>query len=193
MKIYTKKGDKGDTSLASGKRVRKYDPRVELYGTTDELNSIIGVVLAFLEPNSSLHNFLRNIQNLLFELGSELAGFTPKNENGEEPPPIIQTKDIQDLEEQMDIWQENLPPIRYFILPGGTKAAAFLHQARTVCRRLERLMVKYKDEGMKIQENSLVFVNRLSDALFLSARVANQEGNIEEPGWKSRAKENNKM
>ncbi len=187
MKIYTKTGDKGETSLAMGGRVKKYDPRVELYGTCDELNSVIGIAVSFLDPQSELGSILLKIQSLLFELGSELAGFRQMDELGTFIP-IIREEDIMELEQRMDDWQTVLEPLRQFVLPGGVESAAFLHQSRTVCRRLERRMVEERDRGLEIPDLSLVFINRLSDFLFLSARIANKEASREEPKWISRAK-----
>ncbi|MBM9498925.1 cob(I)yrinic acid a,c-diamide adenosyltransferase [Leptospira sp. 201903071] len=182
MKIYTKKGDFGQTSLATGAKVPKSDRRVELYGTADELNSTIGVVKAFLPTGSVLHSPLETIQNLLFELGSELAGFRPKEES------CILEEDISFLENQIDQMQEKLTPLKKFILPGGTKASSFLHISRTVSRRMEREMVRYKEEGLEILSSPMIFMNRLSDYFFVAARYANLEENIQEPTWTSRAK-----
>ncbi|EKR81808.1 cob(I)yrinic acid a,c-diamide adenosyltransferase [Leptospira interrogans] len=182
MKIYTKKGDFGQTSLATGVKVPKSDRRVELYGTADELNSTIGVVKSFLRKESILHSSLEIIQNLLFELGAELAGFRPKQES------CILEEDITFLENQIDQMQEKLEPLKKFILPGGTKAAAFLHISRTVSRKLEREMVKFKEEGLEILSSPMIFINRLSDYFFVAARFANLEENIQEPLWTSRTK-----
>ncbi|TGM59849.1 cob(I)yrinic acid a,c-diamide adenosyltransferase [Leptospira adleri] len=182
MKIYTKKGDFGQTSLATGAKVLKSDRRVELYGTADELNSTIGVVKAFLPKESMLHSPLETIQNLLFELGSELAGFRPKEES------CILEIDVSFLEQEIDQMQEKLTPLKKFILPGGTKASSFLHISRTVSRRLEREMVRYKEEGLDILSPPMIFMNRLSDYFFVAARYANLEENIQEPTWTSRAK-----
>ncbi|MDI7211660.1 cob(I)yrinic acid a,c-diamide adenosyltransferase [Leptospira santarosai] len=182
MKIYTKKGDFGQTSLATGVKVSKSDRRVELYGTVDELNSTIGVVKSFLPEKSVLHSPLETVQNLLFELGSELAGFRPKEKS------CILEEDVTFLENQIDRMQEKLEPLKRFILPGGTKASAFLHVSRTVARRLERDMVKFKEEGLEIFSPPMVFMNRLSDFFFVAARFANLEENIQEPLWTSRAK-----
>jgi cob(I)alamin adenosyltransferase len=185
MKIYTKTGDNGSTSLANGKRVSKSNEFVNLYGISDELNSLIGVSISFLKENSSLKESLQLNQNLLFELGSELAMFRPKNESIS----IIQIDDIKFLENEIDRMQEKLIPLKKFVLPGGSKASAFLHVARTKCRELERMMVKAKEENLEIFENSLIYVNRLSDFLFVCSRFVNSEENIEDITWTSRAKE----
>ncbi|MEI1278126.1 cob(I)yrinic acid a,c-diamide adenosyltransferase [Leptospira venezuelensis] len=183
MKIYTKKGDSGTTSLASGTRVSKSDPRVELYGTADELNSAIGVAISFLTENSKLKDPLERIQNLLFELGSELAGYKKKDDSS-----CILEDDISELEKEIDLWQDSLLPLKNFILPGGSSASSFLHVARTLARRLERDLVGYKEEGHEVFPENLRFLNRLSDHLFVAARYANFESKIPEPEWKSRAK-----
>jgi cob(I)alamin adenosyltransferase len=187
MKIYTKTGDSGETSLAIGGRVKKYDRRVDLYGNSDELNSVIGIAVSFLPEDSELRPVLGQIQNLLFELGSELAGYSKLDANGERVP-IILPEDIRELETKMDAWTEILPPLKHFVLPGGGKPASFLHLARTVCRRLERKMVEGKDLGLDIPSDSLVFINRLSDTLFLASRMANLHSGVSEPIWISRAK-----
>jgi len=187
MKIYTKTGDTGETSLAMGGRVHKFDPRVELYGTTDELNSVLGIAIGFLHESSSLHESLSLAQNLLFELGSELAGYHKQDASGELIP-IIQEADILYLEQRIDEWTEKLEPLKHFVLPGGSKSASFLHQARTVCRRLERRMVFEAKEHLWIPSRSIVFINRLSDFLFVASRYANLEANVKEPIWISRVK-----
>lgn len=184
MKIYTKTGDKGKTSLASGKRVSKSDRLVKLYGICDELNSHIGVTISFLKEDSSIKEPLLLTQSILFELGSELAGFRL---NSAEVSIIFQS-DIDYLEKQIDLWLEKLPEMKSFILPGGAKSSSFLHVARTVCRELEREMVSAKEQEVEIFEMSLIYVNRLSDFLFVAARFANLEESISDIKWTSRAK-----
>ncbi|MCX7999101.1 MAG: cob(I)yrinic acid a,c-diamide adenosyltransferase [Leptospiraceae bacterium] len=181
LKIYTKTGDKGETSLANGKRVSKADPQVELYGTVDELNSAIGIGVSFLTDEIQKEEIYQ-IQSLLFELGSELAGFRVNNTS------VIYENDIEFLEKEIDKMQVEIPPLKSFILPGGTQAAAFFHLARTICRRLERLMVKNKQEGQEIFEVSIKFINRLSDYLFVLARFLNFKTGKEDIPWRSRAK-----
>ena len=183
MKIYTKSGDNGSTSLASGKRVSKSDPLVEMYGTSDELNSSIGVSICYLKNASLLFEPLVITQHLLFELGSELAGFKSKDEVS-----IIYEHDVILLETTIDTLEGYLKPMKSFILPGGSKAAAVLHVSRTICRRLERLMVAHKESGNKVYDISLKYVNRLSDFLFVAGRYANYEENIEDTKWTSRAR-----
>ncbi len=184
MKIYTKTGDKGKTSLASGKRVSKSDDLVRLYGICDELNSQIGVAISFLKEDSTIQESLIITQNLLFELGSELAGFRMNDTAAS----IIFDLDIAHLEKCIDEWQEKLPEMKSFILPGGAKSASLLHVARTICRELEREMIKAKEKELEIFGMSLIYVNRLSDFLFVAARIANLEENIADIKWTSRAK-----
>ncbi len=169
MKIYTKTGDDGTTGLFSGARVKKSSLRVETYGTIDELNSYIGLVTT-LCLDEKLQKPLEKLNNLLFTAGSDLA--TPL-----EPTPKFEIKRITEenskwLEEKIDEFDEVLSPLKSFILPGGTSAAGFLHIARTVCRRAERLCVKLADEE-PVSHELLVFLNRLSDFLFTAARMAN--------------------
>ncbi len=182
-KIYTKTGDSGTTSLANGKRVSKSNQRVEMYGDCDELNSSLGVVISFWQWEES-KDVLEEIQVLLFELGSELAGFSPDPSI----PSIILDSDIQKIESEIDRMQEKLSPLKTFILPGGTQASSFLHMSRTICRRLERKMVGFLESNGEMGENSLKFINRLSDYLFVLARYANYLQNTEDVKWFSRAK-----
>lgn len=169
MKIYTKTGDDGTTGLFNGSRVQKYDLRVESYGTVDELNSIIGLART-VSKNQILSETLKKISNMLFSLGSDLA--TPHN-----PPPKftamrLEESSISFLENLIDEYTAQLPPLRNFILPGGTLCAAYLHQARTVCRRAERLIVKLSEHD-EIGSTVVIFINRLSDYLFTAARYEN--------------------
>ncbi|MEM7183660.1 MAG: cob(I)yrinic acid a,c-diamide adenosyltransferase [Spirochaetota bacterium] len=184
MKIYTKAGDKGRTSLASGKKVSKANDLVDLYGTCDELNSVIGSAISFLNSKSSLTEPLLAVQHTLFELGAELAGFRQK---GEEVS-IIHQGDISLLEDHIDGLSQKLEVMRSFILPGGVQSASMLHLARTICRRLERAMVRARESEVGIFDNSLTYVNRLSDFLFTTARYANLEEGVEDIKWTSRTK-----
>jgi cob(I)alamin adenosyltransferase len=179
MKIYTKTGDDGSTSLFDGRRVSKSSLRVETYGTVDELNSIIGLATSFLE-DGVLRNDLIQISNWLFNLGSDLA--TPIEAKISFRINRIEQSNIDFLEMKIDEYTEQLPPLAGFILPGGAKAAAFLHQARTVCRRAERLAVELASHE-KITEESVKFMNRLSDYLFTAARYANKLDNKEDIHW----------
>lgn len=179
MKIYTKTGDDGTTGLFNGSRVPKSHLRVESYGTVDELNSIIGLVTTY-ELNDALKNPLRYINSKLFTLGSDLA--TPI-----EPPAKfeiirINIDDINWLECEIDKMTSQLPPLRNFILPGGTRIAGLLHLARTVCRRAERIAVElsgYEQLGDYI----IKYLNRLSDYLFTAARYANFLAAVEDEKW----------
>ena len=182
-KVYTKTGDAGKTRLAGGQQVWKDSVRVEAYGTVDEINASIGVVRvinadmtgAHLEAGQ-LEEELRWIQNKLFDIGSILAtapGQTFKN------MPQVTGKDVTRLEKLIDRCQEHLEPLKEFILPGGGKVSGFLHQARTICRRAERICIRLaKEEPVDAQIN--IFLNRLSDALFVLARwVAKTQGEAE--------------
>ena len=189
MRIYTKQGDTGLTRLADGERIPKHDHRVELYGTADELNSFIGHALSLLEEKpetSRLRQGLAVQQNLLFELGSELAGF----DTGAGPS-VIHEEDVTDLEERMDAHMEILEPMRAFILPGGAPASAVLQIARTICRRLERRMtadLSADQSASTVRPLALKYINRLSDYLFQAARMANHAAGIKDVEWHSRAK-----
>jgi cob(I)alamin adenosyltransferase len=177
MKIYTKTGDKGSTSLYNGSRVIKSSLRVETYGTVDELNSIIGIVLAHEAP-VNLNNDLLVVSNWLFNLGSDLATPTGSKINIDR----INEENIKFLEQKIDEYTEQMPELKNFILPGGSKIAAFLHHARTVCRRAERLVVELAEKE-EIGEFPVKFLNRLSDYLFTSARYANHLLGVEERNW----------
>ncbi|MDR7074665.1 cob(I)yrinic acid a,c-diamide adenosyltransferase [Fictibacillus barbaricus] len=175
MKIYTKTGDKGTTSLIFGERVSKNDIRVEAYGTCDEANSMIGLGVSFLpdeEWAKDAITVMRKVQTVLFHVGAELA--TPA---GKEVAWKLKEEDVQFLEQTIDRWQEGLKPLKQFILPGGTPAASALHTGRTIARRAERLAVAV--EGV----NPLVmsYLNRLSDFLFVAARYVNEKMNMNEP------------
>lgn len=191
MSIYTRKGDEGQTHLASGERVWKHNRRVALYGEADELNSAIGVAIAALPAESSnLAAELQSQQHLLFELGSELAGF-----RGAESSTIL-ADDVVQLEQWIDAMSGQMSPMRAFILPGGHAAAAALHVARTVCRRLERNMVETLSAAARDEEGreivsamALRYINRLSDYLFIAARFANHSAGVEDIAWSSRARE----
>lgn len=168
MAIYTKTGDKGKTSLFSGKRVWKYDARVETYGTLDELNSIIGVAIAHLPDrrSSKLKKILTSIQRDLFYIGSYLADLPDTIED------IDLVQKTEGFEKNIDFMMKHLPPTFNFVLPGGSRAAAFLHQARTVARRAERALVRLSKKE-RIDERVQKYVNRLSDLLYAAARFAN--------------------
>lgn len=179
MKIYTKTGDMGETSLFAGGRVRKDETRLHAYGTIDELNSILGVAVA-LNMNEALRVLAQRVQSELFMLGSDLA--TPLDAKAEWIQRVSSDITAQ-LEAEIDAFDAELAPLTNFILPGGTPAAAALHHARTVCRRAERWMVALGDE---INPHALVYVNRLSDWLFTLARVENLRADVPDVVWRSR-------
>jgi len=184
-KIYTKTGDAGQTSLVGGKRVLKSNFRLEVYGTVDELNSAVGVVRAHLlsSPSSpfaaNLDKKLQRIQNALFNLGSHLAC---EDEKLREQLPQVRGEDLAGLEADMDLWESELPALKNFILPGGSSVAAFAHLARTICRRTERLALRLREEA-HVDPQHLVFLNRLSDWLFLLARKANAQAKVRDIEW----------
>jgi len=185
LKIYTKAGDAGQTYLASGIRVPKTDGRVELYGTCDELNSFIGMALTHCKlKDQKFTEVLTGIQHLLFEIGSELAGYIPKGETGS----ILKEEDIHLLEQEIDRLTESLTPLKYFVLPGGTELASSLHIARTVSRRLERDVMRYIESGGNVSGSVRIYLNRLSDYFFTAARYANHSEGMPETSWKSRTK-----
>ena len=176
MKIYTRTGDAGETSLFGGTRVPKNDARIEAYGTVDELSSTIGVARAGAPPES-VERTLHDVQMDLFEIGAHLASPGTSRFPGVEPARIAT------LEQEIDAMERELEPLKTFILPGGALAAAHLHVARTVCRRAERLVVALHDESPATL-SSITYLNRLSDYLFVAARFANQRAGIEDVPWK---------
>lgn len=179
MKIYTKTGDGGDTGLFGGPRVRKTDARVEAYGEVDELNAALGVVRALVE-DPELDRHLARIQDELFCVGAELA--TPHEARARSAIPPVEAAWATRLEGAIDGWETELPPLRQFILPGGTRTAAALHLARCVCRRAERRVVALASQAEVVPE-VLVYLNRLSDLLFVAARVANHRARRRETPW----------
>lgn len=181
MKIYTKKGDSGETSLFGGQRVSKSSKRIDSYGTVDELNSILGIALAD-EMTQRGGELLHTIQNQLFVLGADLA--TPRSGKGSEKVKRITEEDVKFLEENIDELDSKLTPLRNFILPGGSKAGATLHHARTVCRRAERITVECRHEE-EVSETAIKYMNRLSDLLFVLARFENREAGTPETTWTS--------
>jgi cob(I)alamin adenosyltransferase len=178
-RIYTRTGDSGTTGLGSGKRVAKFDLRIAAYGTVDETNAVIGVARVELgQAAPPVPEMLARIQNDLFDLGADLC--VPEREGGKEPKRErlrIVAAQTSRLEKEIDLLNEHLAPLRSFVLPGGTKAAAQLHVARTVCRRAERLMCELAAQpGEPVGEDALKFVNRLSDFLFVASRFVNDGG-----------------
>ncbi len=179
-RIYTKTGDAGRTALFGGRRVAKDDPRVEAYGAVDELNALLGAVLAHLE-DEELSVKIERVQRDLFVLGADLA--TPLDETKASAwAPRMDQEDVARLERWIDEAEEELPPMRAFILPGGTPAAAWLHVARTVCRRAERRVVTL-ERHEPITPHARVYLNRLGDALFVWARLVNHRRGIAEHEW----------
>jgi len=173
-KIYTRTGDKGDTALGNGARVAKYDARVEAYGTTDELNSIVG--LARLHAEGEMDVQLGRIQNDLFDLGADLCRpDMAKDAEAEYSPLRVVMAQVERLEAEIDAMNADLEPLRSFILPGGTALAANLHQCRTVARRAERLSV-YLSSQEAVNDAVVKYLNRLSDWFFVAARIANDQG-----------------
>ncbi len=173
-KIYTRTGDDGSTGLGDGSRINKDSLRVDAMGDVDELNSIIGIMLTENLPDKLLSQ-LTQIQHDLFNLGGEIC--IPGHR-------ILQQVRIQDLEAQIDAYNENLTPLKEFILPGGSKAAAYCHLARTVCRRAERKLVElHRKENLS--PLSLQYLNRLSDLLFVMCRIINQAAGVPDLMWKN--------
>ncbi len=182
FKIYTKTGDKGQTSLWGGARVPKHHIRIEAYGTVDELNSYIGVVRDQLQDDE-LRTALKTIQDRLFTLGSILA--TDPEKAGKIQTPDLLDSDIKLLETWIDSMESDLPELKNFILPGGHQAVSFCHVARCVCRRAERLTVAL-NENEPVNELALQYLNRLSDYLFVLSRRIGQLYGVEELIWNQR-------
>ena len=181
MKIYTKTGDKGQTSLVGGTRVLKTELRIEAYGTVDELNSYVGLVRDQV-VNNDRKDILKEIQDRLFTIGSILAS---EPEQTKKRIPDLHESDIELLEKEMDKMDESLEPMRFFILPGGHQSVSFGHLARTVCRRAERIVVRLSQET-EVNDLVIRYLNRLSDYLFVLCRIMIKDLNIEEISWKPR-------
>lgn len=179
MKIYTKTGDRGETGLFGGPRVRKNDPRVSAYGEVDELNAALGLVRAGVE-DPELEAHLARIQEELFRVGAELA--TPQGAKARSAVPSVEERAISRLETAIDAWEEELPRLTRFVLPGGTRTAAALHLARCTCRRAERQVVALAAEA-EVAPAVLAYLNRLSDFLFVAARLANHRAGRPEVEW----------
>lgn len=176
-KIYTRTGDGGATRLANGAEVSKTDLRVEAYGSVDETNACLGLVRLHTAEDDLLHPMLERIQNDLFDLGADLAN-PPKAD--EDPARVLRVTDgqVARLEHEIDQINDALSPLTSFVLPGGTPAAAALHQARTVCRRAERAAVRLA-QSAQVADPALKYLNRLSDLLFVAARRANDQGALD--------------
>lgn len=178
MKIYTKTGDEGYTSLIGGTRVPKFHPRIESYGTIDELNSYIGLIR---DQDIDLHHkgILKEVQDRLFTIGSVLASDPNRSRM---IVPDLNPEDVELLEKEMDQMNEKLPELRRFILPGGSTTISFCHLARCVCRRAERLTVQLDRESV-VSELIIIYLNRLSDYLFVLSRMLGYTDGIEENEW----------
>jgi cob(I)alamin adenosyltransferase len=174
MPIYTKFGDQGKTALIGGAVVPKDHPRVEAYGSVDELNAVLGLAIAFSDDDCLKASLLR-VQKDLFTVGAELAG-------GKRP---IRPSRVGELEAEIDALCADLPPLRHFIIPGGSKTASLLHLARTVCRRAERQVVLLSNkEKKKVNPGTIIYLNRLGDLLFTQARHVNYRKKREETVWR---------
>jgi len=176
MKIYTKTGDSGDTGLWGGQRVSKDAARIQSYGTVDECNAVLGLARATLSV-PQLDTLLAEVQNQLFVVGSDLA-----SDLNVKQVPRIAAADVAYLETQIDTLETELPPLTQFILPGGSQGAAYLHLARTICRRAERWVVTLQ-QSEAINSLVLIYLNRLSDLLFVAARFANHSSGQADVPW----------
>jgi cob(I)alamin adenosyltransferase len=174
-KIYTRTGDKGKTRLATGEEVPKTNLRLAAYGTIDECNSFIGVARLHVGADTELDAILMRIQNDLFDLGADLATPDTGKDLGYEPLRIIASQ-VTRLENEIDFMNANIAPLDSFILPAGSPLSAHLHVARTIARRAEREIAALIETGEKISEPAFIYINRLSDLLFVAARRANNEG-----------------
>jgi len=181
MKIYTKTGDQGTTSLLGGRRVLKSNLRIESYGTVDELNSYIGL-LRDQEVNQKREAVLKEIQDRLFTIGATLAT-EPGKENVKRPD--LLEGDLELLEQEIDAMEDGLPMLKNFVLPGGHQVVSFRHIARTVCRRTERCVISLMEEE-HVDELIVKYLNRLSDYLFVLGRKITQELGVDEVTWKPR-------
>jgi len=181
MKIYTKTGDKGMTALFGGKRVPKHDVRIEAYGTVDELNSYIGLIRDQKIDKTSFR-ILLEIQDRLFTLGSILA--TEPGNDKVKIPQLVE-EDVFFLEKEIDKMNETLPEMKSFVLPGGHQTVSFCHITRCVCRRAERLVTQLSEKE-QVDSISIIYLNRLSDYIFVLSRKFSQDLNVEEIPWKPR-------
>ena len=182
MKIYTKTGDHGETGLFNGTRVSKHSPRVEAYGDVDELNALLGLALSFIRDDAEIRSCLLTIQRDLFVVGAHLADPSARVEAKRGTKANFSEDKVNQLEQWIDQCEEQLAPLRQFILPGGSKGGATLHHARTVCRRAERHIVALSQE-VEIASVIVIYMNRLSDFLFVAARLENQRRNYTEIPW----------
>ncbi|WP_247237304.1 cob(I)yrinic acid a,c-diamide adenosyltransferase [Telluribacter sp. SYSU D00476] len=181
MKIYTKTGDQGTTTLVGGTRLSKAHVRIEAYGTVDELNAYVGL-LRDQPVNEGRRDLLKEVQDRLFTIGSHLAS---EPDQTRKRLPDLHEEDIQLLEREMDALDAQLPPLRAFVLPGGHHSVSFGHVARTVCRRAERMVINLHDQE-PVEDIIIRYLNRLSDYLFMLCRIMTQELGAEEVTWKPR-------
>jgi cob(I)alamin adenosyltransferase len=181
MKIYTKTGDQGTTSLVGGTRLSKAHVRIEAYGTVDELNAYIGL-LRDQPVNEGRRDVLKEVQDRLFTIGSHLAS---EPDQTRKRLPDLHEEDIQLLEREMDALDAQLPPLRAFVLPGGHQSVSYGHVARTVCRRAERMVINLHEQE-PVEDIIIRYLNRLSDYLFMLCRIMTQELGAEEVTWKPR-------
>ena len=189
MKIYTRRGDGGETDLFGGARVPKDSLRVDVYGSVDELNAFLGQAMASSEQ-ADVRALLEEVQRALFRMGSRLASVVVRAdvEAGASNRVLaldVDARDVGALEAAIDAFEDELAPLRAFVLPGGSAAAAALHVARTVCRRAERLLLRLAREE-RVGDSWLAYLNRLSDLLFVLARVENGRSGVAEPEWNGR-------
>jgi len=175
-RIYTRTGDDGTTALGTGERRKKYDLRITVYGTVDELNAAIGVARLHTKQSIEIDAMLARIQNDLFDLGADLC--SPDQGKGPGGERLVVTEaQVNRLEQEIDVLNAALNPLRSFVLPGGTPGAAHLHLARTICRRAERLAVELADrDGESVSATVIKYLNRLSDLLFVTSRALNDNG-----------------
>ncbi|PUZ27390.1 cob(I)alamin adenosyltransferase [Chitinophaga costaii] len=186
FKIYTKTGDKGKTSLIGGAKVSKSHIRIDAYGTVDELNAYLGLVIDY-QTHTGTRALLQTIQDRLFVVGASLAS-DPEKEQKMSIPDLL-PEDIQQLEQAIDNMEASLEPLKYFLLPGGHVAVSTCHIARTVCRRAERLCVAMQEAGQLVVPEVLQYLNRLSDYLFVLARFTSFQLGVAEIPWRPRKRE----
>lgn len=179
-KIYTRSGDQGTTSLANGQRVSKTDLRIETIGTIDELNSVVGLFLSAASSSKLNLKSIETVQHQLFDLGGELAIADSSYQ-------VINQDDITFLENQLDEWNSQLPPLKEFILPGGTTAACYAHLARSTCRRAERCIIGLQSNEEGINAHSVAYLNRLSDLFFVLSRIITLSEGEKEILWARKA------
>lgn len=182
--VYTKTGDKGKTSLVGGTRVSKTHIRLEAYGTVDELNAQLGLLITYLTDEHD-RTFLLNIQNLLFAVGSHLA--TDQEKTALRQASILTDNHIEEIEHEIDLIDNSLPPLQAFVIPGGSRGASVCHVCRTVCRRAERRILELS-EGYTVSSEVIAFINRLSDYLFVLSRKINHTEKVNEIFWNNTCK-----